>query len=221
LLLLVSTISYTQPERADIIEKKIKSVNKIVYQNGDTANKELILNYYSKTGDDSLEIYNGELAFRFVPTVDQNGRVSQLIRYDSRNREDEWHIYKYKRDGTYSIEKIAQGAGTILHSQYNKKNWCMEEEIESTYTLVYIRNVAGKTEKILLKDKGKTETIAQFYFDKNRLPIRGEGTTEGGKTVYFTYNEKELINKVTTIEKVEKGKEQTEVMLFEYEYYVD
>jgi hypothetical protein len=52
--------------------------------------------------------------------------------------------------------------------------------------LVYVRNANGKTEKILSKDKdNKTETIAVFYFDKTGLAIKGEGTTEGGKTVLF------------------------------------
>ena len=115
---------------------------------------------------------------------------------------------------------MAQGAGTISLARYDKKNLCMEEEVESSYTLVYVRNANGKTEKILSKEKdNKTETIAVFYFDKNGLVIKGEGTTEGGKTVYFKYNDKRLVSEVKTVEKDENDKEQTEIVLLKYEFY--
>ena len=115
---------------------------------------------------------------------------------------------------------MAQGAGTISLAKYDKKNLCTEEEVESSYTLVYVRNASGKTEKILSKGKdNETETIAVFYFDKNGLAIKGEGTTEGGKTVYFKYNDKRLVSEVKTVDKDENRKEQTEIVLLKYEFY--
>jgi hypothetical protein len=153
-LFFISSISFSQVERADIINYKILSVKKTMYWNSDTLSKEVIQNFYSRAGDDSLEMYNGQFSFRFIPST-ENGRVTKLIRYDSKNREDEWHMYKYNKNGSYSIEKVAHGAGTISLARYDKKHICMEEEIESTYTLVFVRNAKGKTEKILLKDKGK------------------------------------------------------------------
>ena len=218
--LFISTISFSQFERSDIIEKKISSVTKTRYLITDTANKEIIQTFFSRAGDDSLTYYDGVLTFRFVASKDNDGKVIKLIRYDSQNREDEWHTYKYNKNGSYSIEIMAQGAGTISLARYDKKNLCMEEEVESSYTLVYVRNANGKTEKILSKEKdNKTETIAVFYFDKNGLAIKGEGTTEGGKTVYFKYNDKRLVAEVKTVEKDENGKEQTEIVLLKYEFY--
>jgi len=216
----ISTISFSQFERSDIIEKKISSVTKTRYLITDTANKEIIQTFFSRAGDDSLTYYDGVLTFRFVASKGNDGKVIKLIRYDSQNREDEWHTYKYNKNGSYSIEIMAQGAGTISLAKYDKKNLCTEEEVESSYTLVYVRNASGKTEKILSKEKdNKTETIAVFYFDKNGLAIKGEGTTEGGKTVYFKYNDKRLVSEVKTVDKDENGKEQTEIVLLKYEFY--
>ena len=218
--LFISICGFSQFERSDIIEKKIRSVSKTRYLITDTANKEVIQTFFSRNGDDSLTYYDGVLEFRFVATKDKDGNVIKLVRYDSRNQEDEWHTYKYNKNGSYSIEIMAQGAGTISLARYDKKNLCMEEEVESSYTLVYVRNANGKTEKILSKDKdNKTETIAVFYFDKNGLAIKGEGTTEGGKTVYFKYNDKRLVSEVKTVEKDENDKEQTDIVLLTYEFY--
>ena len=218
----ISLISFSQFERSDIIERKIRSVTKTRYVMRDTANKEVIQTFFSRAGDDSVTYYDGVLTFRFVATKDKDGKVSKLVRYDSQNREDEWHTYKYNKNGSYSIEIMAQAAGTISLAKYDKKNLCMEEEVESSYTLVYVRNGNGKTEKILSKVKdNKTETIAVFYFDKNGLAIKGEGTTEGGKTVYFKYNDQRLVSEVKTVEKYENDIEQTEIVLLKYEFYED
>ena len=217
---LISMISFSQFERSDIIEKKISSVTKTRYLMTDTANKEVIQTFFSRAGDDSVTYYDGVLTFRFVATKDKEGKVSKLVRYDAQNREDEWHTYKYNKNGSYSIEILAAGTGRISLAKYDKKNLCMEEEVESSYTLVYVRNANGKTEKILSKEKdNKTETIAIFYFDKNGLAIKGEGTTEGGKTVYFKYNDRRLVSEVKTVEKVENDKEETEIVLLKYEFY--
>ena len=219
-ILLLSVNCFSQVERADIIEKKIRSVKKTIYQDNDTSTKEVIQNYYSKAGDDSLEFYNGELSFSFIATYNENGKVSKLARIDSKSREDELHRYTYNKNGSYAIEIIAQGAGTVSLTKYDKKNFCTEEEIEGSYTLVYVRNANGKTQKILSKQKdNKTETIAVFYFDKNGLATKGEGTTEGGKTVYFKYNENNLVSEIRTIGRNEEGKEETEIILLEYKFY--
>ena len=218
----IYTTSFSQFERSDIIERKISSVTKTRYYTSDTTKKEVTQTFFSRAGDDSIIYYNGALGFRYVATKDKDGKVSKLVRYDSRNNEDEWHMYKYNRNGSYSIEIVAHGAGTISLAKYDKRNLCMEEEIESSYTLVYVRNTNGKTEKILSKEKNnKTETIAVFYFDKNGLAIKGEGTTEGGKTVYFKYNDMRLVSEVKTIEKDENDKEQEEIVLLKYEFYED
>ena len=218
----ISLISFSQFERSDIIERKIRSVRKTRFLSTDTANKEVIQTFFSRAGDDSVTYYDGVLTFKFVATKDKDGKVSKLVRYDLQNREDEWHTYKYNKNGSYSIEIMAQAAGTISLAKYDKKNLCMEEEVESSYSLVYVRNGNGKTEKILSKAKdNKTETIAVFYFDKNGLAIKGEGTTEGGKTVYFKYNDQRLVSEVKTVEKDENDIEQTEIVLLKYEFYED
>ena len=215
-------IAFAQLERSDIIERKIKAVTRTTYLNTDTAAKEVIKTFFSRSGDDSLSYHNGVLTSRFVATKDNEGRVIKLVRYNAQNREDESHTYKYNKNGSYSIEIMAQGAGTISLSKYDKKNLCTEEEIENSYTLVYVRNANGKTEKILSRQKNnKTETIAVFYFDKNGLPVKGEGTTEGGKTVFFKYNDKKLIAEAKTIEKDESNKDVAETVLLEYEFYED
>jgi len=216
----VYATSFSQFERSDIIEKKISSVTKTRYYTSDTTKKEVIQTFFSRAGDDSVTYYDGVLGYRYEATKNNDGKVTKLVRYTSRNQEDEWHMYKYNKNGSYSIEIVAHGAGTISLAKYDKRNLCMEEEIESSYTLVYVRNANGKTEKILSKEKdNKTETIAVFYFDKNGLAIKGEGTTEGGKTVYFKYNDMRLVSEVKTIGKDENDKEQMEIVLLKYEFF--
>ena len=216
----LSVTGFSQFERSDIIERKIRSVTKTTYLNTDTTKKEVIQTFFSRKGDDSLLYYNDALTFRYIAKKDNDDRVIELVRYDSQNQEDEWHMYKYNKNGSYSIEKLAHGAGRISLAKYDKRNLCMEEEIDNSYTLVYIRNANGKTEKILSKEKdNKTEVIAVFYFDKNGLPVKGEGTTEGGKTIFFKYNDRRLIAEAKTIEKDENNKEVVETVLLAYEFY--
>lgn len=223
LLFGVLMTAFSQPERADIIEKKIKSIKKTIFKNADSANKEIFQNYYTVNGDDSIESFNGKISFKYIAKYDDKGRADQLIRYDINGKEDEWHRYKYNKDGSYSIEKIAQGAGRISLAQYNKKNWLMEEEIDASYTMIYQRNASGKTQKILVKEKDKTgtEVIAAFYFDKNGFTTKGEGTTEGGNNVFFKYNDKGLASEVKTVFGDKKTKQTTETILLEYEFYGD
>ena len=211
---------FAQFDRVNIIENKIRSLKTTTYMQGDSLNREVVQHLYNRAGDDSVIFINGILSSKFVSTTDATGRVSQLERFDTTGRRDELHLYKYNKNGSYSIEIIAQGAGRISLAQYNKKNICMEEEIDASYTLVYIRNANGKTEKILSKEEGnKTETIAVFYFDKNGLATWGEGTIEGGKKIYFKYNDKKLVSEIKTVGKNEEGKGETEVILLEYEFY--
>jgi hypothetical protein len=221
IILFLSVKTQSQPDRSEIIEKKIKSLTKTFILNDDTVKKEIHRFVYRTTGDDSIQFVNDNPEFKFIAENDEKGRVSQLIRYDAKGRPDEWHKYSYNRDGSYTIEIIAHGAGTISLAKYNKKHWLMEEEIESSYSLIYQRNASGRTQKILLKEKNKssTEEIAVFYFDKNGFAINGEGTTEGGNTVYFKYNDRGLTSEIKTVFGDKKTNQTTETVLLEYEFY--
>src|SRR6476659_148051 len=127
---------FSQPTRADIIAHRIKSITTISWE-ADSTQKAEIKNYYSRKGDDSIEYYNGVVSLKFVPEFDSQKRVSKLVRFDSKEREDELHIYEYYKDGSYLIEKIAQGAGTISQAKYDRKNRCLEEIIEVTDKIKY------------------------------------------------------------------------------------
>jgi len=222
LCLFFSGALIAQPERSDIIEHGIFSARKTIFMNQDSSRKEVFQYLYSRNGDDSLELYNGVLAFRYTAETDNQGRVSKLVRYDAREQEDEWHLYRYKRNGSYSIEIIAQGVGTISTASYDKNHRLMEEEIESSYSLIYVRNANGKTEKILLKQQDKPiEEIARFYLDENGFVTRGEGLNQGGKMIYFSYNDKGLVSKTQTVGKDEAGNDETETVMIDYEFYAD
>lgn len=221
IFLFICTYTQAQVERIDLAANKILSITKTVIVDRDTLKKEVFKNYYSVNGDDSAEYYNDIRSFTYMAQKDEDGRVVQLIRYDIKGNPDEWHKYKYNKDGSYNIEKIAQGAGTINLSYYDKRNWLMEEEIESSYSMIYQRNKNGRTQKILVREKGSkdTEVIAQFYFDKKGLVTKGEGTTEGGSTVFFKYNNKNLPIEIKTIYGDKKEKQKIEIMYLEYAYY--
>ena len=210
----------SQPTRANIILKKIKSVTQTINDQDDSTKKITIINYYGIKGNDSLEYYNGELLFRFTVELDPEERVASLIRYDSKNREDEWHIYKYERNGYYTIEIMAQGAGTISLAKYDKANRCVEDEIESSYKILYNYNRLGNLEKILFKNKNnQPRIIGIITYDKDGLAIKAEGLGEEKKMTYFKSNNKGLVSEMKTFYKQKSGNEKTEVILFEYEFY--
>jgi hypothetical protein len=224
--ILASTSIVSQIERSVIIENKIKAITETIFQNGDTTKKEVFKYIYSTSGDDSIAYYNGSSDSKYVAKKDLNGRTTELALHVN-NEAKEVHIYNYNKNGSYSIEKIAPalekqfgpGTGRLSLAVYDKNHRCMEEMINESTSLVYIRNAHGKTEKILLKGKdNKTEVIAVFYFDKTGLPIKGEGTTDGGQTIYFKYNDRKLVAETKTVSKAE-GKETTVTVLLEYEFY--
>ena len=219
LILFFSINSFCQIDRAAILEKKIKSIKQITYQNEDSAQKDIYQTIYGVRGNDSLRFDDGVLSFKYVGKFDDKGRVSQLIRYDEKKeREDEWHTYKYNPDGSYSIEIITQGAGTVYSKKYDKRNLLIEEVTEFG-TAVYQRNASGKTEKIFFTEKyKKTEVITIYHDDKKGLLVNEDKTKEG-KAIYFRYNDKGLVSEMKMVSEGEKGKKHIETNLFEYEFY--
>ena len=215
LILLFSINCFCQIERAAILEKKIKSIKQITYQNSDSVQKDIIQIIYGVRGNDSLELYNGVLSFKYVAKFDDKGRVSQLVRYDETEREDEWHMYKYNPDGSYSIE-ITKGAGAVYFEKYDKGNLLMEEVTEFG-TAVYQRNASGKVEKIFFTEEHKkTEVIAVYYYNENGIILNENKIS---KAMYIRYNDKGLFREMKMVVDEENGKKQSETTLFEYEFY--
>lgn len=223
---MTSTTIFSQIERSVIIENKIKAITETTFRNGDTTKKEVFKYIYSRSGDDSIAYYNGHSDSRYVAKKDLNGRTTELALHVN-NEVKEVHIYKYNKNGSYSIERIAPalekqfgpGYGRLSLAVYDKNHRCMEEMLNESTALVYIRNANGKTEKILSKERdNKTEVIAVFYFDNDGFPVKGEGTTDGGQVIYFKYNDKKLVSETKTVGK-EDGKETTVTVLLDYEFY--
>ena len=212
-------LSYSQSTRADIIAKKINAITEIYWEN-DSTQKIEIKNYYSIKGDDSLEFYCGKISFKYIPELDSKGRVIRLDRYDAQDRLDELHIYKYQNDGSYSIELVAHGAGTISYAKYDSRNRCLEDEIDGTYKIIYTYNKLGKLEKVFYKEKNKkAKLMGVLTYDQYGLAVKGEGFGEEKKLAYFKYNNKGLISEMKTVYKDKMGKEQSHIVFFEYEYY--
>jgi hypothetical protein len=163
LFFLFAFVGLTQPLRKDIIEKRLKSVTTTSYSNSDVKKKE-VKTYYSITGTDSVLYINDEKAFVYTPILNE-GRIVQLRREDMSGFLDEIHLYKYDTDGSYSIETITHGAGTIELNKYTQKHDCVLTVLESTDTILFKYNSLEKIERIIKVKKGKQEQIAFAQFD--------------------------------------------------------
>ena len=169
-------------------------------------------------GDDSLEYYCGKLSFSFK-TFSKNGRVKRLERHDAVNRIDELHMYTYEKDGSYSIEVIAQGAGTIILSKYDKYNKCLEQTFSSVETLHYEYDDSGKLVQILYnKGNDKPKEIATVVYNKDGLIDKIIGMGPSAQIQYFKYNSFGLPSEKKLVKMDENGKKEEQTVFSEYEF---
>ena len=110
-------------------------------------------------------------------------------------------MYKYNKNGSYSIEIIAHGAGTILQSEYDKNNKCLREIYSGTDTLEFTYNDKSKLDKIFYHAKGdEPEQIGSIIYGTNGLAERAESLPEE-KARYFKYNDKGLVSEMKSVTK--------------------
>lgn len=206
--------AFSQPGREEIIQYKIKSVTK-TYLMGKPAQKIEEKNYYTRKGDDSLEYYCGKISFTFKSFTDSKGTITKLEKYDAENAMDEVHLYKYNKDGSYSIEIAGHSAGTILQSEYDRNNKCLREIYSGTDTLQFSYNDKGKLDKIFYYTKGEEpEQIGSIIYGSKGLAERAESLPEE-KARYFKYNNKGLVSEMKT---VTKGKTDN-TFFYSYEFW--
>ena len=209
---------FAQSRREEIIIKGIKSITRS-YWKSDSSQKIEIKNYYSINGDDSIEYYCGKLSFRFEAFFSKDGRVEHLERHDAVDRIDEWHMYKYAKNGTYSIEVVAHGAGTILFSEYDRNHKCLKEEFSGVESLYYKYDNLGKLSKILYGEKKeKPKEIAAVIYNKEGLIEKIIGTEKSSQIQYFKYNASGLVSEKISVMKKEKGEEEKQIIYYEYEF---
>lgn len=209
---------FSQFERVDIISKKIKSIT-TSYWAPDSSRKIETKKYYTVQGDDSLEYYCGKLSFSYKTILAGNGKVKRLERYDAVAREDELHMYKYEKNGSYSIEIVAQGAGTILFSKYDKYNKCLEQTFSGVEALHYDYDSSGKLKKILYnKENGKPVEIASVIYNNEGFMEKIIGTDSPQQIQYFKYNNFGLVLEKKSVRNDENGKEEKQIVFYEYEF---
>jgi hypothetical protein len=218
LFLYFSTSLSAQNERGDIISKKIKSIT-TSYWTPDSSKKIEIKKYYSITGDDSLEYFSGKLSFSYKTIFAKNGKVEKLERHDAVDRVDEWHMYKYDKDGSYSIEVIAHGAGTIMLSKYDKYNKCLEQTFSSVETLHYEYDDFAKLKRILYNEKNdRPKEVAIVVYNNEGLVEKIIGKDNSTQTQSFKYNSSGLVQEKASVGLDENGKEKKQIIFYEYEY---
>lgn len=205
---------FAQFDRADIISKKIKSIT-TSYWTPDSSQKIEIKKYYTIRGDDSLEYYCGKLSFTFKTILGSNGKVERLERSDVVDRVDEWHMYEYKKDGSYSIEIVAHGAGTIIYSKYDKYNKCLEETFSSIETIHYEYDDAGRLKRILYNEKKeKPVEMAIVVYNNEGFIEKIIKTDDPAAFQSFKYNKFGIVSEKTQI----NGKDDKQIIFYEYEF---
>jgi YD repeat-containing protein len=140
-------------------------------------------------------------------------------RSDAVGRTDEWHMYKYKKDGSYSIEIVAHGAGTIVFSKYDKDNKCLEETFSSIETIQYEYDNAGRLKRMLYNEKKeKPVEIALIVYNSEGFIEKIVSTKDPSQGQYFKYNKFGLASEETNVKKNENDKEEKQVIFYEYEF---
>jgi hypothetical protein len=216
--LFVVAYGFAQPERKDIIERKVRSITKTHWEK-DSAQKVEIKNYYTQKGDDSLEYYWGKLSFRYMTILDEKGKVAMLERYNDRENLDEVHVYEYKEDGSYSIEVVAQGAGTILQTAFDGHHRCKEVIYSGTDTLQFQFNSIGKPEKVIHKNKKDGyKIVGSFIYGNDGLLQKAESLIEQ-RVTYFKHNENGLISELRSVQKNKSGEKETIFVFYSYEFW--
>jgi len=218
ILLFLTANGFCQLTRRAIIDNRIKSIEMSMYDLKGNEDAQVQKKYFYLNGDDSLELHNGVLGFTFKQTVDNKGRTKNLSRLDNKGREDEIHIYKYGKDDSYTIEIIAQGAGTISLKKFNSKHDCIEEIQSSTDTFYYSITKSGQVEKIYQKISGIIKDVAIAEFDSLGFP-----STEkfiGEPEICRRRNNKFGLPEEINIYTIDGGDEKlTGRLLFKYEFY--
>lgn len=104
---------------------------------------------------------------------------------------DEWHLYKYYKDSSYSIEVKAHGVGMLRFDKFTSKHDCIltiifSPEAASTDTMLYQYNSMGKMDKLIQVETGRQIEIATVEYDSTGNIEKvsfGKGLTVG-KLVY-------------------------------------
>ncbi|MDZ4793898.1 MAG: hypothetical protein SGI83_06425 [Bacteroidota bacterium] len=215
-LLFLSNV-FAQPDRGDIISKKIKAITSS-YWTPDSSQKIEEKKYYTYKGDDSVQYYCGKQSFTFKTILEKNDKVQRLERYTVGKMLDELHIYKYNKDGSYSIEVVAHGSGTILLSKYNKFNKCLEETFSSIETLHY-EYEGSKLKSILYNEKDeKPNEVAVVEYNNHGLIEKIIGKGRQAQFQHFKYNSFGLVSEKTSTRNDENGKEEKQIIFYEYEF---
>jgi hypothetical protein len=221
ILLIAGIIAFSdigaQWERAQVIDKKVKSAT-VSYWLEDSSKQIIVKTIFSVNGDDSLIYDNGELSFSFKSKFGEKGKVVRVERYDHLNRLDEIHMYEYDVNGSYTIEIIAQGAGTILFSKYDKNHKCLQQEFSGVETLFYVYNDSGYLSKMMYaRKKDIPVEIAKVIVDAegNMESIIGIG--EVASTTSFKYNHLGLISEKARVVKSKDGSETKQIAYYTYE----
>ncbi|MEQ1677803.1 MAG: hypothetical protein ABL876_13925 [Chitinophagaceae bacterium] len=143
-----------------------------------------------------------------------------MERYDAAKRLDELHMYKYEKNGAYSIEVVAHGAGTILFSKYDAYNKCLEQVFSSVETLHYEYDSLNKLKRILYnnKDEKPTEVAIVVYNNKGVIE-KIVGTGASGQIQYFKYNDFGLVSEKTSVQQDESGDEKKQIVFYEYAFW--
>ena len=214
--LAASSLLFSQPSLSEIKKLKIKSTTEIATIDSEIHTKKTIYNIY---GHDSLIYYQGKLSFYSTSEVDDLNRLKILKFYNGgNNREEEFHMFAYKNDGSYTIEIIAQGAGLIETSFYTAEHLLIKNKDSDDFETIYQYNQAGKAEKIFQHSKKtKKRIIALTTFDKNGIETKTETFGDEPSEIFYEHNSTGLITKMRLRLKKLPSQEGKEI-IYKYEF---
>ncbi|HYF32691.1 MAG TPA: hypothetical protein VD993_16310 [Chitinophagaceae bacterium] len=199
----------SQPMRHEIVSKGILSSTR---KSPDVE----IKTYYGRDGNDSIVFVNGKLAFTYKWQELPNGKPS-LVRFDEKQREDEWHMFTFYADSSFDIEIIAFGAGTISTSRYAKDHRQLYYIDASSDTSWLHYTSSGKLEKIIQSRRGKDTVVYRSSFNKKGQIESIHFTT--GPSIGCNENEYGLISEILEYLDEKKKRESAIITKITYEFY--
>lgn len=203
-----------QPTLQEIKKHKIKSVTEIHKTGSDVYSRKTIKNIY---GHDSLIYHDGELSFYTTIEKDNKNRIVNILFYNARNNgEEEYHLFKYHDDKTYSIEIIAHGAGLIQTEVYDTYDQLLQSIDEYGNIISYHYNNNGKVEKIFQHIKNQQNVLIGITtFAENGSELRTEILGENPAVITYEHNERGLISNIMM---KSKAKENSTVQEISYQF---
>jgi YD repeat-containing protein len=212
---LASSAQYTTPE---IKKYKISKITKWSVSNDadDAAQKQEI--FYDRNGNDTAAYNGGKMYKRSLYEYNHKGQIIKRINSHIDSSAIETGLYTYQPDGSYKISNTDKAYGMTDYEWYDKTGKLTKSQSPDRAQRLYAYDAKGKLVSVKTK-AGRNEGInvdLKYTYNSRGQLVKEVSSGEYKWTTTFSYNEKGLLTKTTTITS-EGAVESKTVVTYDYE----